>query len=158
MRTRRLHSGQAAIEFAIGVFIFSFILTAFVGFARIYPTNIALQSEVRCDAGILALGFEEGSASLGNAAAFTSYAHPPAETDAKDPWDYPIERLPAEPRFGEWQGNAVSAGRLVPGGQKKRFWVRFFSGGKTLLDGEGWMSEEVYLPAMGGIKTVGGGP
>ena len=28
----------------------------------------------------------------------------------------------------------------------------------TLLDGEGWMSEEVYMPAMGGIKTVGGGP
>ena len=83
--------GQAAIEFAIGVFVFSLILTALVGFAPVYLKNIELQSEARCDAGISALGSAEGSDDLGNAAAFTVYAHPPVEDKAENPWDYPIK-------------------------------------------------------------------
>ena len=157
MRTRLASCGQAAIEFAIGVFVFSLILAALVGFAPVYLKNIELQSEARCDAGISALGSTEGADDLGNAAAFTSYAHPPAEAAAGDPWAYPINKLPGEPRFAEWHGNGVSAGRLIPGGRKKDFRFRLFAGGEVLVDDEGMLSEELYLPAMGGLKTVGGG-
>ena len=156
MRTRRSCCGQAAIEFAIGVFIFTLILAALVGFAPVFLKNIELQSEARCDAGISALGSAEGADDLGNAAAFTVYAHPPVEDKAEDPWDYPIRRLPEEPRFGEWRGDAVSAGRLIPGGRKKDFTFRMFVGGETLVNDKGTLSEELYLPAMGGLKTVGG--
>ena len=149
--------GQAAIEFAIGVFVFTLILAALVGFAPVYLKNIELQSEARCDAGISALGSAEGADDLGNAAAFTAYAHPPVEDKAEDPWDYPIRRLPEEPRFGEWRGDTVSAGRLIPGGRKKDFRFRLFAGDNMLVDDEGMLSEELYMPAMGGLKTVGGG-
>ena len=154
MRTSRI--GQAAIEFAIGVLAFAIILAALVGLAPVYLEGIALQSEARCDAGISAIGSQEGSDDLGNAAAFTSYAHPPAAAEGGDPWSYPIANLPDEPRFGDWHGNGVSAGRLIPGGRKKDFTFRMFVGGETLVNDKGTLSEELYLPAMGGLKTVGG--
>lgn len=157
MRTRWGEKGQAAIEFAIGVFIFAFILAALVGFAPVYLKNTELQSEARCDAGLSALKSPEGADDLGNVAAFTSYAHPSAEAIGADPWDYPIKNLPAEPRFGEWRGNNVSAGRLIPGGRKKDFHFQLFMGNEMLVDDEGMLSEELYLPAMGGLKIVGGG-
>ena len=156
MRTRRSCCGQAAIEFAIGVFIFTLILTALIGFAPVFLKNIELQSEARCDAGISAISSLEGSDDLGNAAAFTSYAHPQAAAEGGDPWAYPIANLPEEPRFGEWHGNGVSAGRLIPGGRKKDFRFRMFVGGETLVNDKGTLSEELYLPAMGGLKTIGG--
>ena len=156
MRTRRLRKGQAAIEFAIGVFVFALILSALIGFAPVYLKNIQLQSEARCDAGISALGATEGSDDLGGAAAFTSRAHPAVAAEAADPWTYPIRNLPEEMRFGEWNGDAVSAGRLIPGGRKKDFRFRMFAGGTMLVNDEGTLSEELYMPAMGGLKTVGG--
>ncbi len=154
MRTSKI--GQAAIEFAIGVFVFSLILSALIGFAPVYLKNIQLQSEARCDAGISALGATEGSDDLGGAAAFTSRAHPAVAAEAADPWTYPIRNLPDEIRFGEWNGDAVSAGRLIPGGRKKDFRFRMFAGGTMLVNDEGTLSEELYMPAMGGLKTVGG--
>ncbi len=154
MRTSKI--GQAAIEFAIGVFVFALILSALIGFAPVYLKNIQLQSEARCDAGISALGAAEGSDDLGGAAAFTSRAHPSVAAEAADPWTYPIRNLPDEIRFGEWNGDAVSAGRLIPGGRKKDFRFKMFAGGTMLVNDEGTLSEELYLPAMGGLKTVGG--
>jgi hypothetical protein len=154
MRTSKI--GQAAIEFAIGVFVFALILSALIGFAPVYLKNIQLQSEARCDAGISALGATEGSDDLGGAAAFTSRAHPAVAAEAADPWTYPIRNLPEEMRFGEWNGDAVSAGRLIPGGRKKDFRFRMFAGGTLLVDDKGTLSEELYMPAMGGLKTVGG--
>lgn len=154
MRTSKI--GQAAIEFAIGVFVFALILSALIGFAPVYLKNIQLQSEARCDAGISALGATEGSDDLGGAAAFTSRAHPAVAAEAADPWTYPIRNLPDEMRFGEWNGDAVSAGRLIPGGRKKDFRFRMFAGGTLLVDDKGTLSEELYMPAMGGLKTVGG--
>jgi len=154
MRTSKI--GQAAIEFAIGVFVFALILSALIGFAPVYLKNIQLQSEARCDAGISALGATEGSDDLGGAAAFTSRAHPAVAAEAADPWTYPIRNLPDEMRFGEWSGDAVSAGRLIPGGRKKDFRFRMFAGGTLLVDDKGTLSEELYMPAMGGLKTVGG--
>ncbi len=154
MRTSKI--GQAAIEFAIGVFVFALILSALIGFAPVYLKNIQLQSEARCDAGISALGATEGSDDLGGAAAFTSRAHPAVAAEAADPWTYPIRNLPEEMRFGEWNGDAVSAGRLIPGGRKKDFRFRMFAGGTMLVNDEGTLSEELYMPAMGGLKTVGG--
>ena len=154
MRTSRI--GQAAIEFAIGVFVFALILSALIGFAPVYLKNIQLQSEARCDAGISALGAAEGADDLGGAAAFTSRAHPAVAAEAADPWTYPIRNLPDEMRFGEWNGDAVSAGRLIPGGRKKDFRFRMFAGGTMLVNDEGTLSEELYMPAMGGLKTVGG--
>ena len=154
MRTSKI--GQAAIEFAIGVFVFALILSALIGFAPVYLKNIQLQSEARCDAGISALGATEGSDDLGGAAAFTSRAHPAVAAEAADPWTYPIRNLPDEIRFGEWSGDAVSAGRLIPGGRKKDFRFRMFAGGTMLVNDEGTLSEELYMPAMGGLKTVGG--
>ena len=154
MRTSKI--GQAAIEFAIGVFVFALILSALIGFAPVYLKNIQLQSEARCDAGISALGATEGSDDLGGAAAFTSRAHPAEAAEAADPWTYPIRNLPDEIRFGEWNGDAVSAGRLIPGGRKKDFRFRMFAGGTMLVNDEGTLSEELYMPAMGGLKTVGG--
>ena len=154
MRTSRI--GQAAIEFAIGVFVFALILSALIGFAPVYLKNIQLQSEARCDAGISALGAAEGADDLGGAAAFTSRAHPSVAAEAADPWTYPIRNLPEEMRFGEWSGDAVSAGRLIPGGRKKDFRFRMFAGGTMLVNDEGTLSEELYMPAMGGLKTVGG--
>ena len=153
MRTSRV--GQAAIEFAIGVFVFALILSALIGFAPVYLKNIQLQSEARCDAGISALGATEGSDDLGGAAAFTSRAHPAVAAEAADPWTYPIRNLPEEMRFGEWNGDAVSAGRLIPGGRKKDFRFKMFAGGTMLVNDEGTLSEELYMPAMGGLKTVG---
>lgn len=154
MRTSKI--GQAAIEFAIGVFVFALILSALIGFAPVYLKNIQLQSEARCDAGISALGATEGSDDLGGAAAFTSRAHPAVAAEAADPWTYPIRNLPDEIRFGEWSGDAVSAGRLIPGGRKKDFRFKMFAGGTMLVNDEGTLSEELYMPAMGGLKTVGG--
>ena len=154
MRTSKI--GQAAIEFAIGVFVFALILSALIGFAPVYLKNIQLQSEARCDAGISALGAAEGSDDLGGAAAFTSRAHPSVAAEAADPWTYPIRNLPDEIRFGEWNGDAVSAGRLIPGGRKKDFRFKMFAGGTMLVNDEGTLSEELYMPAMGGLKTVGG--
>ncbi len=154
MRTSKI--GQAAIEFAIGVFVFALILSALIGFAPVYLKNIQLQSEARCDAGISALGATEGADDLGGAAAFTSRAHPSVAAEAVDPWTYPIKNLPEEFRFGEWNGDAVSAGRLIPGGRKKDFRFRMFAGGTMLVNDEGTLSEELYMPAMGGLKTVGG--
>ena len=154
MRTSRI--GQAAIEFAIGVFVFALILSALIGFAPVYLKNIQLQSEARCDAGISALGAAEGADDLGGAAAFTSRAHPSVAAEAADPWTYPIRNLPEEMRFGEWNGDAVSAGRLIPGGRKKDFRFKMFAGGTMLVNDEGTLSEELYMPAMGGLKTVGG--
>lgn len=154
MRTSKI--GQAAIEFAIGVFVFALILSALIGFAPVYLKNIQLQSEARCDAGISALGAAEGADDLGGAAAFTSRAHPSVAAEVADPWTYPIRNLPEEMRFGEWNGDAVSAGRLIPGGRKKDFRFRMFAGGTMLVNDEGTLSEELYMPAMGGLKTVGG--
>ena len=154
MRTSKI--GQAAIEFAIGVFVFALIMSALIGFAPVYLKNIQLQSEARCDAGISALGATEGSDDLGGAAAFTSRAHPAVAAEAADPWTYPIRNLPEEMRFGEWNGDAVSAGRLISGGRKKDFRFRMFAGGTLLVDDKGTLSEELYMPAMGGLKTVGG--
>lgn len=149
-------SGQAAIEFAIGVFVFSLILAALVGFAPVYLKNIELQSEARCDAGISALEAPEGADDLGGTVAFTSRAHPPVAAGAPDPWDYPIKKLPEEIRFRDWRDDTVSAGRLIPGGRKKDFRFRLFAGGEMLLDDEGMLSEELYMPAMRGLKIVGG--
>ena len=154
MRTSR--RGQAAIEFAIGVFVFALIVTALVGFAPVYLKNMELQSEARCDAGMSALESEEGADDLGNAAPFTSYAHPPPVAEGVDPWTYQIDNMPDEFRFGDWRGNGVSAGRLIQGGRKKDFRFRMFSGGAMLVDDKGTLSETLYLPAMGGLKTVGG--
>lgn len=154
MRTRV--KGQAAIEFAIGVFVFAFILSAIVGFAPVYLKNIELQSEARCDAGISSLGFTEGSDDLGNASAFTMHANPPPDDAGIDAWTYPIDNMPDEYRFSDWHGNGVSVGRLIPGGRKKEFRFRLFVNGQMLVDDEGTLSEELYMPAMGGIKTVGG--
>ena len=152
MRTSR--RGQAAIEFAIGVFAFAVILTALVGFAPVYLDNIALQSEARCDAGISALGSAEGADDLGNAGSFSSYAHPSPGAGGVEPWAYPMDNMPDEFRFGEWHGNGVSAGRLLPGGRKKKLDLSLFLGKE--MEPEGFISEELYLPAMGGLKTVGG--
>ena len=154
MRTSKI--GQAAIEFAIGVFVFALILSALIGFAPVYLKNIQLQSEARCDAGISALGATEGSDDLGGAAAFTSRAHPAVAAEAADPWTYPIRNLPEEMRFGEWNGDAVSAGRLIPGGRKKDFHINMIFNGEIIIDDDGFLSEELYMPAMGGLKTIGG--
>jgi len=59
-------------------------------------------------------------------------------------------------RFGEWSGDAVSAGRLIPGGRKKDFYVNFVLDYNVIVDDYGLLSEELYMPAMGGLKTVGG--
>ena len=152
MRTSR--RGQAAIEFAIGVFAFAIILTALVGLAPVYLDNIALQSEARCDAGISALGSAEGADDLGNAGSFTSYAHPSPGAGGVEPWAYPMDNMPDEFRFGEWYGNGVSAGRLLQGGRKKKLDLSLFLGKE--MEPEGFISEELYLPAMDGLKTVGG--
>jgi hypothetical protein len=154
MRTSK--SGQAAIEFAIGVCCLAFILSVLIGYASVYLKNIQLQSEARCDAGIAALGAADGSEALGGAAAFTSRAHPSVAAKATDPWTYPIRNLPDEMRFGEWSGDAVSAGRLIPGGRKKDFYVNFVLDYNVIVDDYGLLSEELYMPAMGGLKTVGG--
>ncbi len=148
--------GQAAIEFAIGVFAFTLIISAILGFAPVYLKNIELQSEARCDAGISALDSAEGSDDLGNAASFTARANPPPEADGADAWAYPIDNMPEEYRFGDWHGNGVSVGRLIPGGRKKEFRFRMFMNSQILVDDDGTLSEELYMPAMGGIKTVGG--
>ena len=154
MRTSK--RGQAAIEFAIGVCCLAFILSVLIGYAPVYFKNIQLQSEARCDAGLSALGAADGSEALGGAAAFTSRAHPSVAAEAADPWTYPIRNLPDEIRFGEWSGDAVSAGRLIPGGRKKDFHVFLLFEGTVLVDDDGFLSEELYMPAMGGIKTIGG--
>jgi len=126
---RTSNRGQAAIEFAIGVFVFSLILAVLVGFAPVYLYDIAIQSEARCDAGISALGSAEGADAIGN--------------------------LPDESRFVDWQGNSVSAGRLIPGGRKKDFDFTMSVGGEIILQKKGHLSEELFMPAMGGLKTVG---
>lgn len=152
---RTSNRGQAAIEFAIGVFVFSLILAVLVGFAPVYLYDIAIQSEARCDAGISALGSAEGADDIGNAAAFTAYAHPATDAAGGDPWTYPIGNLPDESRFVDWQGNSVSAGRLIPGGRKKDFDFTMSVGGEIILQKKGHLSEELFMPAMGGLKTVG---
>lgn len=154
MRTSK--TGHAAIEFAIGATYFAFIMMVLIGYVPVFLKNIQLQSEARCDAGISALGATEGSDNLGGAAAFTSRAHPPVAAGAADPWTYPIKNLPEEFRFGEWCGDAVSAWRLIPGGRTKDFHVKLKLDGTLLVDDDGFISEELYMPAMGGLKTVGG--
>ncbi len=151
---RTSERGQAAIEFAIGVLAFAIILVALVGLVPVYLESIALQSEARCDAGISALGSAEGADDLGNAGGFTSYAHPSPVAGGVEPWAYPMDNMPEEPRFVEWHGNGVSAGRLLPGGRKKDFGLSLFIGEELKLKGN--ISEELYLPAMGGLNTVGG--
>ena len=152
MRTRRSGSGQAAIEFAIGIFVFALVLTALVGFAPLFLRNFELQSEARCDAGVTALGAEEGSDGLGGVAAITARAQPLREPGGEDsdPWDYPVERMPDEPLFSEWRGNSIDAGRLIPGGRKKEFRFKMSVGGRMLVDDSGWLSEEIRMPPMGG--------
>lgn len=150
--------GQAAVEFAMGLFIFVLILSALVGFAPLFLRNTELQSDARCDAGLAALNASEGSDDLGGVAAITARAQPRRTDEADvDPWNYPIRRLPDEARFPAWRGNSLSAGGTVPGSRKKDFRFRLSVGGQLLVDDVGWLSEEVYLPAMGRPRTAGGG-
>lgn len=157
MRTSRPCRGQAAIEFAVGVFIFALIVGALVGFAPVFLKNMELQSAARCEAGQTALVAADGSESLPGPAAIVARAHPSPEVVGCDPWAYPIARMPDEPRFPEWRGDAVDPGRLVPGIRKKDFRFRMVVGGELLVDDIGWLSEEVYMPAMGGVNEKGGG-
>ena len=161
---RHSTSGQAAIEFAIAAFIFVLVLSALTGFAAVFLKNIEMLSEARTDAGIAALGATEGSKSAGgSAASITSYAHPTIATTAGerpvDPWQEAIDGIPEESRFRDWKADAVVPVSLIPGSAKKTFTFRLTLNGEPLLEDEGHLSEEVWLPALGGIRTpgVGGG-
>lgn len=148
MRTKRTR-GQAAVEFAIGVFIFALILSVMTGFARVFLAGLEMQSEVRCDAGLAALSADDGSESQGGATAITARAHPDADAvHGEDPWAYPIEKLPAERRFTDWRGDGVTTVRTIPASQKKKFRFRMTLGGDTLLDDDGHLSEDIHLPAL----------
>ncbi len=156
MRTSE-RRGQAAIESAIGLFVFALVLAAIAGFAPVYLKNMVLQSEARCDAGLAALGAEDGTEDIGNAAAIASRAHPGIVPGESDAWDYPVANLPEESRFLDWRGDSVPGGRLLSGGRKKSFRFRMFAGGNMLVDDYGHLSEDVFMPAMGGVKVTGGG-
>ena len=157
MRTNRI--GQAAIEFGIGVFLFALVVTALIEFSPVLFKNFELQSSARVDAGIAALGATEGNAAAGgNAGAIAALAHPSGETEgALDPWAYPIEHLPAESRFPEWRGNSLQSIRLIQGSATKDYTFTFWYNGQALVDHEqGSLSEEVHMPALGGIRTLEG--
>lgn len=159
MRTDR--RGQALYEFAIGVFLFTLVFTALVEFAPVFLKNFELQSTARADAGIAALHADEGNAAAGgNAAAITTRAHPSVEwSGGRDPWEYPIENLPAESRFADWRGNALQSIRLIDGSAKKDYTFTLRLGGEALIDHEqGELSEEVHMPALGGVRTPGVNP
>ena len=64
MGTRKTNrSGQAAVEFAIAVFLLVFIVSFLLEFAPVLLANLRLQSEARTDAGIAALSDGEISPS-----------------------------------------------------------------------------------------------
>ena len=154
MPTSRHMRGQAAIEFAVGLFVFALILAALVGFAPLFLRNKQLQSDARCDAGIAALGSADGSENLGAASAIAARARPPEEL--ADAWDYPVSHMPDETRFADWRSGSVPAGRLTHGMRKKDFRFRMYVGGQTLVDDVGWLAEEVHMPAMDGLGRTGG--
>lgn len=161
MRTR---SGQAAIEFAIAAFIFALVVSALTGFAAVFLKNIEMLSDARTDAGVAALDATDGSRTAGGSAAgIAALAHPTITTVAGeapvDPWQEALNTLPAESRFADWKANVLVPLSLIPGSAKKSFTFRLTLNGDPLFEDEGHLSEEVWLPAMGGILTpgVGGG-
>ena len=73
-KKRTFSSGQAAIEFAIGVFLFAFIFSFILEFAPVLLENLKLQSEARTNAGISALRTADFSSGASEIASFPSYA------------------------------------------------------------------------------------
>lgn len=166
MRTDlHLRSGQAAVEFAICAFIFALIVSALVGFSGVFLRGIEMLSDARTQAGVTALDAGGGGSSAGaNAAAITARAHPPAAMsvgeEARDPWDVACETLPQDPGLSDWRANSVVPVTLHQGSVKKTFNFRLTIGGETLLEDEGHLSEEMWMPSLGGINALdaGGGP
>lgn len=72
-KKRSLSSGQAAIEFAIGVFLFAFIFSFILEFAPVLLESLRLQSEARTNAGITALRTADFSSTANDIASFPSY-------------------------------------------------------------------------------------
>ncbi|MGN0852259.1 MAG: hypothetical protein ACI4Q3_02655 [Kiritimatiellia bacterium] len=166
MRTRGpfRRQGQAAIEFAVATFVFALVVSALTGFAAVFLRNVEMLGDARTDAGIAALDATDGSRRVGSAAGIAAYAHPTVATTAGerpvDPWQEAVDALPAETRFAEWQANAVVPVSLIQGSAKKTFTFRLTLNGEPIFEDEGHLAEEVWLPALGGIRTpgVGGGP
>ena len=159
MRTK---AGQAAIEFAIAAFVLVLVMTSIIGFSRVFLKNIEMISEARTDAGIAALSSDEGSlASGGTAVGITQYAQPTIHTTAGeravDPWQDAQSYLPAENRFADWASQAVTPITLVQGSAKKAFTFTLTLGGEPIFSEEGQISEEVWLPALNGVRTRGVG-
>lgn len=159
LRARR---GQAAIEFAICVFVFALVVSALIGFAPVFLKNIAMLSDARADAGIAALDAAAGSTTAGGSAAgVTRYAHPDSASlgggvPASDPWADAAAALPAEPQFPAWCADAVTPITLVLGSARKSFRFTLTLGGEPLFSDEGHLAEDVWMPALGGVKVVGG--
>lgn len=161
--TRRARRGQAAVEFAICAFVFALVVSALVGFAPVFLKNVAMLSDARTDAGIAALDAAAGATTAGGSAAgVTRYAHPdPAVlgggVPASDPWADAAAALPAEPQFPAWCADAVTPITLVLGSARKSFRFTLTLGGEPLFSDEGQLAEDVWMPALGGVKAVGGG-
>jgi hypothetical protein len=145
-------SGQAAVEFALALFLVTLILTALIGFTPIFLKNLALQSEIRSEAGRQALQAEAGSVATVSAGPITRLTRLPASDGTGDAWAAPRAYMPQHDVFRAWPQDDMSAIRLIPAGRRQAFRFQFIFEGILRLDSEGHLVEKNAFPALQGLS------
>jgi len=141
--------GQAAVEAAIGLFVFAFVVAAFVAFAELFINGFEMMQYARRDAGEGALHSENGASGGGSAAAFASAADPTGQLQSS-PWAYPASRFSGGRIFG-WQGGVPNALELVNGEKTEDFEIDLRLGGQELFPDGFQLKEKALVPPMGGL-------
>lgn len=145
-----LKCGQAMVEFAVGVAALVMMLTAIVSFAPAFIRAFEIENTARADAGEGALFASSGSHSAGDGGAYLHHVRQ-VDDEQVDPWAYPQVAQPQNNWFGTLATGTASPAELVYGTAKKEFHFRFYYNREALVDDEGALEEEVYIPPMEGL-------
>ncbi len=146
-------SGQAAVEFAIGIFIFALLIAAFTELSPVMLGNLQLLSRARTDAGLDALGAISGTPASGGAAegAIVNATGNGFAPDAPaDPWSYPGTARAGKENLEAWRYNRIRALETHAGFTYEPYRLDFLSH-FGVEDAEHKIHEEVRLPPMQGL-------
>lgn len=152
---RAASQGQAAVEFAIGVFILALLIAAFTELTPVMLRNLQLLSRARTEAGLNAISSTAatpapGGTSEGLVVEATHHGFP-VDTPANS-WEYPNQKRPNNLLFANWRDNQVRALETQAGFTYEPYTLDFLAYlGVDESEVEHKIHEEVKLPPMEGL-------
>ena len=151
--------GQAAVETAIGLTVFAFVVAALVGFSDVFLRGFTQLTEARTEAGIAALTAADGEIAGSSAIIIkqtadpkeSDWRHAPAAGSYTEAWTYPQQVFGSGSDISTWRQTSS------PFVHKRAFRTEEFPLDLSLL-GSGALFPDAITVKESALLPVTGGP